>query len=406
MNAVPAPTAVDWSDALLTSGTEALLGAVRNYIGPIKTPYDKRELVKRLEAFLRRSETRDSLYSLLDGLDVRILGSSLLLGPVLEQSLKELFAGEVPLFELGVRISNLLDRLLLFRYQLAGRRLIAVNPLLEAELRSRVLVPSVFFGNRAQPRPDGSGEVGAVGRIDARTTVAFFSFLFHSPLSTRKGGGLTKRAAERAATLFPELAAPEGERLGVLARAFAAAGILGVTQDEERSPDRRTFSRLLSEWAEDLPYYLAACIATEGSSAASLAVILAGALESLPDGIVLSRPVLARWLRIAARRGHFAAGPVSEPAMDPAAALAPLEELGVVEDHGGLLCLARGSYRGEERKPGLLVVEGVPRPAPHARGEPRGPALRRLRRPARFPRHRVELRSSSATRCGAPSLPG
>ena len=255
-SAAPSPTEADWSDALLTSGTEALIGAVRNYIGPIKTPYDKRELVKRLEAFLRRAETRVSIYSLLDGLDARILGSALLLGPVPEQGLKELFAGELPLFELGVRISNLLDRLLLFRYQVGGRRLIAVNPLLETELRSRVLVPSVFFGHRGGSS-GGAGDGGA--RVDARTAVAFFSFLFHSPLSTRKGGGLTKRAAERAASLFPGLSAPDGGRLGALAHAFAAAGILRGIQDEERSPDRRAFSLILSEWAEDLPFYLAAC---------------------------------------------------------------------------------------------------------------------------------------------------
>jgi hypothetical protein len=130
-SSVPRPTAADWSDALLMSGSEALLGAVRNYIGPVKTPYDKRDLVAKLEAFLRRAETKDSLLSLLDSLDMKILGSSLLLGSVPEQALKDLFIGELPLFELGVRISNLLDRLLLFRYQSGGRRLIAGNAVIE-----------------------------------------------------------------------------------------------------------------------------------------------------------------------------------------------------------------------------------------------------------------------------------
>jgi len=116
-SSVPRPSPADWSDALLMSGSEALHGAVRNYIGPIKTPYDKRDLVAKLEAFLRRAETRESLFSLLDPLDMKILGSSLLLGSVPEQVLKDLFIGELPLFELGVRIANLLDRLLLFRYQ-------------------------------------------------------------------------------------------------------------------------------------------------------------------------------------------------------------------------------------------------------------------------------------------------
>jgi hypothetical protein len=363
---VPRPSVGDWSDALLTSGTEALLGAVRNYIGPIKTPYDKRDLVRRLEAFLRRVETRNSLLALLDVLDIRILGSSLLLGSVPEQALKDLFAGELPLFELGVRISNLLDRLLLFRYQFGGRRLIAVNPLLEEELRPRVLDPAVFFGNRESSEPEAAGGIPATGcAVDAKAAVAFFSFLFHASASTRKGGGLTKRAAERAAALFPELSAGGGDRLGALARALAAAGVLRVVEDEDRCLDRQAFRRLLSAWAEDLPCYLASCLATEGrpeaeaahpeggpgEAASSLAIIIASALESLPEDVALSRPTLARWLRIIARRVRFDA--------DPAAALGPLEELGILEPRGGGYVPARSSVVAAARRPGLLVVEGA-----------------------------------------------
>jgi hypothetical protein len=213
--AVPKPDPSDWSNALLTSGTEALLGAVRNYIGPVKTPYDKRDLVGLLEAFLRRAETRSSLFALLDSLDVRILGTSLLLGPVPEQALRDIFSGELPLFELGVKISNLLDRLLLFRYQVGGKRLIAVNPLLEDELRARALDPATFFGQYGDSARDGAK--ASPDAVDAKAVVGFFSFLFHSPLSIRKGGGLTKRATDRAASLFPELSAAGGDRLGALA---------------------------------------------------------------------------------------------------------------------------------------------------------------------------------------------
>jgi hypothetical protein len=348
------------------SGSEALLGAVRNYIGPIKTPYDKRDLVAKLEAFLRRAETRDSLFALLDALDMRILGSSLLLGSVPDQDLKDLFVGEMPLFELGVRIANLLDRLLLFRYQVGGRRLLAVNPLIEDELKERALNLTTIFG--MPPRlessvPQAGTVVGA--SVDAKAAVALFSFLFHAPLSLRKGGGLTKRAAERFAALYPELAGGGGDRPGILTRALSAAGTLPVGDDDERYPDREAFSRLLSEWGEDLPYYLAVCLAADrdgaqtsdgagtGSGASrSLALVLAGALESLPVEFPINRPALGRWLRIAARRARLAT--------DPAQALGALEELGIVLPRGEALALAlpRGSREGEGGRGGILVAEG------------------------------------------------
>ncbi len=354
----PRPSAADWSDALLTSGSEALLGAVRNYIGPVKTPYDKRDLVSKLEAFLRRAETRDSLLALLDRLDLKIIGSSLLMGPVPEQALKELFVGELPLFELGVRISNLLDRLLLFRYQVGGRRLVAVNPLLEEELRAIALDPVSLF-EAAKPIPASPGAAA-----DAKAAIALFSFLFHSPTSTRKSGGLTKRAAERAASLFPELAAAGGDRLGTLARALTVSGALASGADDERVPDREAFARMLGEWGGRLPFYLAACLAVGPDQAAEearadegkariLANVASGAFEALPRGLSLSRPGLARWLRIAASRARLEA--------DPALVLPCLESLGLLAESEGGVALAAPAAEDSpaERDGPSLVVEGA-----------------------------------------------
>ena len=354
-------SATDWSDALLTSGTEALLGAVRNYVGPIRTPYDKRELVRKLQAFLRREETRAGILALVDALDARILGSSILLGPVPEQVLKELFVGELPLFELGLRISNLVDRLLLFRYQSGTRRLIAVNPLLEAGLRPLVLAPESFFGSSGEaPLPLGA-ELGTRGEgaIDARAAVALFCFLVHSPSSIRKGGALTKKAAEKAASLLPELASAPGDRLSLLARALAGSGALVAGQDEERCPDPLAFSTLLRDWGGDLPYYLAACLGTgDVGEAASRAFVLASALEALPEQWALPRAALARWLRIAAWRVGLASGPEIG---DPAPAIRALEAFGLLVPSGR--CLGRGSKaRTKEEASGpatrRLVAEG------------------------------------------------
>ena len=375
---VPKPGPADWSAALLTSSSEALLSAVRNYIGPVKTPFDKRDLIGKLEAFLRRPETRQSIFSLLDQLDCKILSSSLLVGPVSEQSLKELFLGEIPLFELGVRLSNLFDRLLLFRYQVGGRRYVAINPLLESELTDRILKPAALFGTSGSVIGGAGGTDPSVA--DAKAAVALFCFLFHAPLSMRKTGVLTKRAAERAAALLPELASSDGDRPGVLARALSAVGVLPSSEDEGRAPDREAFAELLIEWGEDLPYYLASRLAGEfeegqsssaslvaqpesagvdgggGGAARQCAMVLAGALEGLPAGCMVARPALGRWLRLVAKRSRLAAV--------PSGAVAALEALGIVTQQGGSMVLALPKRTGGnsvpgERKRGVLVVEGT-----------------------------------------------
>jgi hypothetical protein len=372
---LPKPTPADWSDALLTSGSEALLGAVRNYIGPVKTPYDKRALVLSLEAFLRRAETRDSLLALIDPLDARIIGSAILIGPAPEQALKDLFVGELPLFELGVRISNLFDRLLLFRYQRQGQRLVAVNPSLEEALSSCARDPSRLLG--AEPgQASGPGE----GAVDAKTAVALFCHLFHAQKSTRKDGSLTKRAAERAAAILPGLAGSGTDRLGELARSLSASGALAPGEEDERCPDRDAFALLLEKWGEYLPYFLAASLAcaaggsgagadaSQGTAEAeTLARVIACALESLPEGLSLPRAAMARWLRIVARRALCAS--------DPAKAIPQLEAFGFLKQSGRALVTAApggrapgmaspaaeaagaGAAGGPAR--GLLVAEGA-----------------------------------------------
>ncbi|HRZ65473.1 MAG TPA: hypothetical protein P5133_11130, partial [Spirochaetia bacterium] len=378
-----APTQADWSDALLTSGSEALIGAVRNYLGPVKTPYDKRELVRRLEAFLRREETRASLLGLLDGLDARILGTSLAVGPLPEPELKELFLGELPLFELGLRLSNLLDRLLLFRYAEGGRRLVAVNPLLAGELAARLADPAWVFGV-----PGARGRAADEGRAcGAPAAVALFSFLFHAPASIRKGGGLTKRASERAGALFRGLFPGEAreEALGSLARALARIGALR-SEGELWAADRAAFASLLEEWGEELPFLLAAALArslelSRGGGAAAgaaaglreeggggeeageeagaglaaaeaLARLLSHALSSLPEGFAFPRPALARWLRVAARlEGR------PELLGDPYLAIAALESLGLLSAlpsaEGGAALVSRLGARSDAASPGV-----------------------------------------------------
>ena len=339
-----------WRDALLSSDTESFLAAARNYLGPVKTPYDKREIVGRLASFFRRGEVRSAVIDLLDELDARILGCLFLLGPVSEPKLRSLFVGEMPLFDLGIRIANLFDRLLIFRFESGGKRLLAINPLLSEELSRAVLVPELLFGpspREARQRPERGPESAAVG-CDASEIAAFFIFLLHSPGAVRKDGGLTKRAAERAAALLP---GRSPEQLCALSRAFEAAGFLGRGEDG-RGPSVSAFGAALKSWDGSLPALLAVRLAdyderTEAGEAAESdeaalfgGRVLAEALAAAPGGLVFSRGGLSRWLGMAAQRvrrfvaseaGVFTEQSSDETALfDPPRLIAALEQLGLV----------------------------------------------------------------------------
>jgi len=332
---------------------------VRNYLGPIKTPYDKRDLASRLEAFIRREETRASIMSLVDELDARIIGSALLVGPCPEHGLRELFAGELPLFDLGLRIDNLLDRLILFRYQAGGKRLVAVNPILEEELGAIALEPELFLG-----RASAQDAARSASPVGAESIVALFSFAFHSPAVLRKSGGLTKKGLERASALFPSIAA---EGLDFLVRAFEAALFIRAEGDC-RLPDRESFARALEDWGEDLPFYLAGALASDAEAEAEdrieaadasdqgsgarpreLGALFSTAMRALPAGFRPDPRTLPRWLRIASRVEGL------DLDFDPQAAAAALAALGLCGPRAGGAKAAAGS--GGRRGP-VLIAEG------------------------------------------------
>jgi hypothetical protein len=356
MRAYPPPVVDEalWRDTLLSSDTETFLSAARNYLGPVKTPYDKREIVGRLASFFRRAEVRSAVVGLLDELDARILGCLFLLGPVTEPRLRSLFVGEMPLFDLGIRIANLFDRLLIFRFEAGGKRLVAVNPLLSEELGPAVLDPELLFGPpaRCAAEPVGAPRATPAPGCDAREIAAFFIFLLHTPGAVRKDGSLTKRAAERAAALLP---GQSPERLSALSRAFETAGFLGRGEDG-RSPSVPAFGAALRSWGLSLPALLAVRLANyeerggevEAPDSDEAALfggrVLAEALAAAPRGLVFSRGGLSRWLGMAAYRARrFASGEsgaFAEPAalaavgedvalFDPPRLIPALEELGL-----------------------------------------------------------------------------
>lgn len=276
-----------WRDALVAEDTEAFLSAVRNYLGPVPTPYNKHDLVARLEAFLKKPETGDAQAALLDSLDARILGALAAAGPCSEGFLRELLADEHGPWELSLRLANLRDRLVLFRAPSSSGPILAVTPALaprlarEADLRG-LLGCSPWEG---PPPPPG---------VDADTICAAASILFHQDGPLRRDGRPSKRVRTRLLSLLPELAGfspidgrlvsegasgdPEARRaapeppagfseaagsggsdatLDALIAGFRGAGLLIPAEGGAEGPDMLRLADVAEAWGERLPFLLA-----------------------------------------------------------------------------------------------------------------------------------------------------
>ncbi len=382
-----------WYSAMMTGDGEVLMGTFRNYLGKLRTPYDKRTLVSRLEAFLLRPETGDAIVSLLDRLDIAILGTACLAGPLPEDDLKSFFLGEYPLFELGIRIANLNDRLLLFRFQEGGRRLVALNPLIEKRLYPVILDPGYFLGDEdwilsageatgihsgkggyreTEPEPAGitsppdtrERDRGAIEGSGADRTwspamlsVALYCFLHHNPAWIRKDGGVSKKGMEKLVSAMP---GTESVRIETMVKALSVSGFLPLPDAESSREMDESFESVVEREEDELPFRLAIALADSWSDALAredprdVSACLAASLRATGGGpqFVFSRQALGRWLAIYLYRSGFKT--------DTRKIVEALENLGLFEIAGTGLRWRSGSLpeRVESRKP-VLVTEGT-----------------------------------------------
>lgn len=300
-----------WRAAMLREDSGRLIGLARNYLGGVKTPFDKRDLVRSLEAFLARPETGRNAAALLDGDDIRILGTIRLAGTIADPALKGLFLGEMPLAELGARLENLRDRLLVFITEGPEPRY-AVNPVLLPALLPRLGDLGTLFGARGQTPSEQAAEAGSPLAMRALAIVAFIAA---HPGALRKHGGISGRARLSLTRVCPDL--PPGESEAIL-RAFARAGGAdrepeGADEVPSQAPqqdmpradsggtkDPGILIRFVRTHWHDLPWRLALLLAGGDQVAAP---VLGQLMEPfVRRGFAFGAAGLARMLRLASLR--------------------------------------------------------------------------------------------------------
>lgn len=349
-----APDMAAWEEGLLGMDTEVLLALARNYVGAIRSPWDKRTVVSRLAAFAKRPETVEAMLDLFDSADVAIACTILLAGPLTDGELRALFRAEIKAFDLGVKIANLEDRLVLFRMREARVTRFAVNPLLNEALAGFLRDPRSILGggsaSRTSPYAPSAGQAQeALSPLVA--ALGLFSFVFHNPGAVKRDGSLSKKAQARLSAIVPE-AVLFPERYSALLKSFVETGILTRSDGEgDFDADAEAFGVLLERHGGGLPFRLALGLSLpRGGSAGAvedLASVVAEALESLPRGLGLPEAGLARWMGMATLG--------FDPAFDTDALVLALSSLGMIELRGGDFFLTRES--GEEEDEG-----GVSRP--------------------------------------------
>jgi hypothetical protein len=191
-----------FSRYLLSLDDESFFSLYRNYLGPVKTPYNKHELIGRMVEFLSREDTRRRVRAGIDEQDRLLLAATALLG---QPPVETLFRFLEDSFEYGHFrwvLLNHRDRLLLIDGDIVGS--VTINPLLAGDILAEDVEPEMLISG--EPRPEGTGpEDGQLPWFSCIFLAAFFAFLREFPDFYTRSGAPRKKVSSAMAERFGEL---------------------------------------------------------------------------------------------------------------------------------------------------------------------------------------------------------
>ncbi|HOZ71376.1 MAG TPA: hypothetical protein PK179_02580 [Spirochaetales bacterium] len=314
-----------WRDALLVDRDDTAIAAAKRWLGPVRTPFNKHELIARLEAFLKKPETASAVVGLLDRTERRILALALYSGTAPTDGLPRLelakLASDEPAFEASSleRIRSLHDRLALYSYRDGrGRERVAVAPPLLGRLAAELSPSDALSSAKACESPRAPDPFAAF--------CALVSACSHAKPAFKGRRELSKRASELLEAAIPGLA-QDKERLAALLAGLEACGAFGVGDDGRPAAYPRRFVELCAEAGAAAPLALAAGCVWRGQALFGVhddghlvPATLRASIEALPIGLAYSPADLRRLCAMAIRRrleALAAAGvPGAEEALD------------------------------------------------------------------------------------------
>jgi len=191
-----------WKRAFLGMPSESFLDIMRAYLGGLRTPYRKDELLSQLETSLKKPETADFILSLVDDADAAALGAIAILEGPTRAELIEFLEGDRQ--EAEALVLNLEERLLVFEDRSQrGAPILRFTPALAEAILDRACEPALLFP-AAESHGPANAENPPLDALALASLAAFFANEEWRPvLRADATWKLPVRAARAFAATFP-----------------------------------------------------------------------------------------------------------------------------------------------------------------------------------------------------------
>ncbi|MCX7788426.1 MAG: hypothetical protein N2442_12115 [Spirochaetes bacterium] len=229
-----------WKSALLKLADSAFFELMRNYLGELKTPYNKHSIVEALEAFLRKKTIQERILALIDQDDALILTAIFYTPHPTHKKLHQLLADQYSFLLLLNKLRNLQDRLLIYMDLEEGIEVFYLNPLLEDTLKERIIHLSILLHSKPMSRIPP-----VTSKANDTLWAAILSYFLHHETQLKTDGTLRKQMESKILNIFPPFR-QEKETLYQILKALVRLGLLFEKEHTLRAdlPVWREFSTL------------------------------------------------------------------------------------------------------------------------------------------------------------------
>ena len=139
---------IEWRETLSGMENQQFFSLIHLYLGEVKTPYNKQNLIEQLSSFIRKEENQNLIFNLLSENEILILNAIYFIQNCSQEKLSTFFSGTFSFAFLYETLINLEERLLIYKKIDSDNKThcYKINPIIEKKLLS-VLKLSALLPN-------------------------------------------------------------------------------------------------------------------------------------------------------------------------------------------------------------------------------------------------------------------
>lgn len=208
-----------WKAVLLNLPDSSFFEIIRNYLGPVKTPYNKHNLITKLFSLIDKN--RELIISRITEADAAMLTAIELLNLPDIQHLCSFFAPDKKYLEIYLQLINFEERLLIFRSTDEDKY--KLNPVFEEEIKKRVIHPRFLI----KSSPYKNKKTDPALWLTPQCLFFTLAFLNSISASITKNGSIRKNLQSQLRESLPDLmeSAQGFSRVEVLLDLISSSGL-------------------------------------------------------------------------------------------------------------------------------------------------------------------------------------